>query len=136
MIQSRVNKSLQIIYISTLQNCSRSERCKLTQSVMPTVHASVETKYRKKGVPHYFDITTLTTRPSLFFSFFPPKITSFFFKWHSTPTSCKILKASCYREQSPAPVLTAPSQKEFVRNKYCFVVLLHLNAVKIGPLQC
>jgi hypothetical protein len=75
-----------------------------------------ENKVQEKGVPHYFDITTLTTRPSLFFFENYPV-----FKWHSTPTSCKILKAPCYREQSPAPVLTAPSQKEFVRNKYSYI---------------
>ena len=57
-----------------LQNCSRSERCKLTQSVTPTVHASVKTKYRKKGVPLYFDITTFNKQALTFLFFF--KITS------------------------------------------------------------
>ena len=73
-----------------------------------------ENKVQEKGVPHYFDITNLTTGPSLFQNYQ-------LLKWHSTPTSCKIPKASCYWEQSPAPVLTAPSQKEFVRNKYCYI---------------
>lgn len=74
----------------------------------------------KRGVPHYFDITTFNNQALTFLSFFFSKNYPLF-KWHSTPTSCKILKASCYREQSPAPVLTAPSQKEFVRNKYCYI---------------
>lgn len=68
-----------------------------------------ENKVQEKGVPDSLVITILINRPS----FFQNCKT---FNRHSTPTSCKILEASCYGEQPPTPVPTAPSQKEFIRN--------------------
>jgi hypothetical protein len=92
---------------------------------MPTAHASVKTKYRRQGcqiasyrnynkqaLPHFFNKVQETGVPRNFNKQALPHFFNVTKCLYGTP----LLLHAERGEQPPAPIQTAPSQKEFIRN--------------------